>query len=137
MPNDPQVRVAARRGALILAALLILAGLGGAVAYGTSYGTLAWWSDPAKITWCGRVYLPSTGPTVSRATVEQQRASLPGDQPYPVTEVTRVPPLIGRAVLASVTPPATRERLGIPCAMVVYLDEGADSYRPYVLSGGP
>jgi hypothetical protein len=35
--------------------------------------------------------------------------------------VTRVPPIIGRPVLASPVPAAARERLRLPYAMVVYL----------------
>ena len=54
-----------------------------------------------------------------------------------MTEVAKIPPLVGRPVLASVTPEATRDRLRLPCAMVVYLETDADAYRPYVLSGGP
>jgi hypothetical protein len=108
-----------------------------AFAYRTAYGTFAWWRQPARISWCGRVYLPSSGPNLIRSAVEQQRASLPGDAPYPVVTVTRLPPLVGRPVLASVTPEASRHRLHLPCAMTVYLETGPDAYRPYVLSGGP
>jgi hypothetical protein len=108
-----------------------------AFAYHSAYGTLAWWSEPQRISWCGRVYLPSEETVLTRSEVEQQQAHLPGDAPYPVTTVTRIPPLVGRPVLASVTPEAIRDQLGVPCAMVVYLETDPDAYRPYVLSGGP
>lgn len=74
---------------------------------------------------------------LTRAEVGRQRASLPGDRPYPVETIARIPPILGHPVLASVFPEATREAMHIPCAMVVYLEIGPDAYRPYVLSGGP
>jgi hypothetical protein len=141
MPNIPSRPVGGRRiaagVALSLAAVLVLAGFVGEVVYGAAYGTLAFWSVPPQISWCGRTYLPSTGPALSLAAVQQQRAALPGDQPYPVVQVARIPPLVGRRLLASVTPQASRDRLNVPCAMVVYLETDPDSYRPYELSGGP
>jgi hypothetical protein len=108
-----------------------------AFAYRAAYGTFAWWRQPAHISWCGRHYLPSKGPTLTRSAVEQQRANLAGDAPFPVVTVTRLPPLVGRPGLASVTPEASRHRLRLPCATTVYLETDPDAYRPYVLSGGP
>lgn len=108
-----------------------------AFAYRAAYGTFAWWRQPARISWCGRDYLPSRRPALTRSAVEQQRASLIGDAPYPVVTVTRLPPVVGRPVLASVTPEAVRHRLHLPCATIVYLETDTDAYRPYVLSGGP
>jgi hypothetical protein len=107
-----------------------------AFAYRAAYGTFAWWRQPARIYWCGRVYLPSNGPTLTRSAVEQQRASLPGEGPYPMVAVTRLPPLVGRPVLATVTPKDSRHRLHVPCAVALYLETAPDAYRPYVLSGG-
>jgi hypothetical protein len=129
--------VSKSRVILTLGVVLVSALVVGEIAYGVAYGTLAWWQEPARISWCGRTYLPSTGPLLTRADVEQQRASLPGAQPYPVVQVTKVPLLVGGPVLASVTPAATRERLRVPCAMVVYLETGPDTFRAYALSGGP
>src|SRR5262245_19648248 len=118
-----------------VAAALVLACFVGAAAYGAAYGTLAFWAEPQRISWCGRVYLPGRETVLTRAAVEHQRAALIGDQPYPLVRVATVPPVIGAPVLASVTPQATRDRLHLPCAMVVYLETGPDAYRPYVLSG--
>jgi hypothetical protein len=126
-----------RRVVVGLALVVMTACLTGMAAYWVAYGTFAFWTEPPRISWCGRDYLPSPTTVLTRDAVEQQPAALPGDQPYPVVQVGLVPPIIGRPVLASVTPQATRDRLGIPCAMVVYLQTGPDSYRPYVLSGGP
>jgi hypothetical protein len=123
--------------AFVVALVLGLGLLGGAAAYGTAYGSLAWWKDPARISWCGRVYLPSANQVLTLAMVEQLRGSLGGDPPFPLVQVERIPPLVGHPVLASVVPQATRDRLNVPCAMIVYLETGSDSYRPYVLSGGP
>jgi len=89
---------------------LVLSGVGGALAYRKAYGTFAWWRDPARISWCGRVYLRSDGPLLTRTAVERQRASLPGDEPYPVTAVATIPPLFGHPVLAAVTPNGNWER---------------------------
>lgn len=126
-----------RRAAWVVAVALALACVSAAFAYRAAYGTFAWWRPPARISWCGRTYLPGNGPTLTRSEVEQRRASLIGDAPYPVVTVTRVPPLVGRPVLASVTPEARRERLHLPCAMAVYLEIDPDAYRQYELSGGP
>jgi hypothetical protein len=120
-----------------VAVALAVAGGSAVLAYRTAYGTFAWWGQPARISWCGRDYLPSKGPDLTRSAVEQQRASLIGDAPYPVVTVTRLPPLVGRPVLASVTPDAVRHRLHLPCATTIYLKTDPDAYRPYVLSGGP
>ena len=68
---------------------------------------------------------------------EQQRATQGGDQPYPLRQVAMVPPVVGDPVFASVTPQEARDRLHLPCAMVLYLQTGPDTYRPYALSGGP
>jgi hypothetical protein len=105
-----------------------------AFAYRAAYGTFAWWRPPARISWCGRNYLPSNGPTLSRSGVEQRRESLIGDAPYPMITVGRLPPLVGRPVLASLNPGAVGDE---PCAMAVYVEIGPDAYRQYEISGGP
>jgi hypothetical protein len=130
------VRPRAAAVAVALVSLVALLALTGALASRAAYGNFAPWQRPAHLSWCARVYLPSDGPTLTRAEVELRRGQLPGDEPYPVVEVTQVPPLVGRPVLASVTPPQ-RQRLGVPCAMAIYLQVGPDSYVSYGLSGGP
>jgi hypothetical protein len=122
---------------LIVVAAVPLVLVAAQLAYRMAYGTLAWWEDPEQIAWCGRDYVPGQGPLLTRAEVDRLRGSLDGEPPYPVTTVTRVPPVVGRPVLASLTPPATRDRLGVPCAMAVFLQTGPDSYRTYVIVGGP
>ena len=133
----PPPRHLARRGVAVLAVLATAAALIGLGAYRLAYGTFAFWAEPARISWCGRDYLPGGDTLLARAEVEQQRGTLGGDQPYPLVQVARVPPVVGDPVLASVTPPERRDPLHLPCAMVLYLQTGPDSYRPYALSGGP
>ena len=68
-----------RRIGLVAGVAVVLIGASGAVASQTAYGTLAWWGEPERISWCGRVYLPSEEAALTRASVEQRRTSLPGD----------------------------------------------------------
>jgi hypothetical protein len=135
-PTVSMVQAAVRRVIAVIAVTAVLAGVGGALAYRNAYGTFAWWSDPARISWCGRVYLRGDGTIFTRSAIEQQRAALPTDEPYAVTTVATIQPF-GDPVLAAVVSEAARQSLNIPCAMVVYLETGPDEYRPYVLSGGP
>ena len=67
------------------------------------------------------------------------KTGLPGDAPYPVVTVGRVPPVIGQPLLASVTPDASRQESDppLPCAMGVFLKTGVDEYSGYGLLGGP
>lgn len=67
----------------------------------------------------------------------ESRTALPGDAPYPVVTVGKVPPILGQPLLAAVTPEAARRGLGLPCAMAVHLKTGADTYTSYGISGGP
>jgi hypothetical protein len=126
-----------RRIAVVAVLTLVVAATAAALAYRSAYGTFAWWDDPAQISWCGRTYLPGDAPLQTRAEVEQQRGRIGDDDPYPVVTVARIPPVIGRSVLASVTPPETRERLQVPCAMAVFYESEPDGFRAYTISGGP
>ncbi len=120
-----------------LAAVLIAACVVGAMAYRVAYGTFVFWADPPRISWCDRDYLLSPNTVLTQSAVEQQRVALGGDEPYSLVQVATVPPVVGQPAFAFVTPEATRDRLNVPCAMVLYLQTGPDSYRPYELSGGP
>jgi hypothetical protein len=137
MSIEQRGRVRPHRSVAISVVVLILIVTGVELAYRKAYGTFAWWEDPARISWCGRQYFPTSAALLTRAAAEQQRGALPGDAPYPVVEVARVPPLVGRTVLASVTPEERRERLGVPCAMAIFVQTDSDAYRTYVISGGP
>lgn len=101
-----------------------------------AYGTPDWWSNPGRLHWCGRDYSRATG-TVSRANIPQAR--LIGDKAYPVVTIGRLPQLIGRPIIASVTPAARRREVtpSIPCAMAIYLESLNGRYVPYVIQGGP
>jgi hypothetical protein len=122
-----------QRLAGIAAAPVIVVAVGGTLGYRKAYGT--WWQAPQRIDYCERTYLRGA-PGPSRADIDQHEslAGLSGDAPYPVVAV---PPVVGRPLLAIVSPEAERRRLGLPCSMALYLDTGADTYTAYGLSGGP
>lgn len=125
------------RKAVSTAAALVLVGAAGtAVVYRKAYGT--WWGTPQRVGYCKRTYLRADGP-ISRAQMQlrESHTGLPGQAPYPLVRVATVPPVLGRPLLAAVTPRASRARLGVPCAMGVYLQTGASTYTAYGLSGGP
>lgn len=126
------------RLAAVLVAVFIIAAAGGTLGYRTVYG--AWWPQtPERITYCGRSYETIHSLVLSRAGVSQRKSSLPGDEPYPVVTVGRVPPVVGQPLLAAVTPQATRRRFNppLPCAMGIFLKTGADAYTGYGILGGP
>ncbi|MDT5027904.1 MAG: hypothetical protein QOE61_4330 [Micromonosporaceae bacterium] len=141
-----------RRIAVGMVVALVMGSLTTVFAYRYAYGTFAWWHGPERISWCGRVYLPGNGTPLTRSAVEQRERDVltpeletldpaaravwtrghPNDPP-PLVEVAKVPPLVGGLLLASLTGTGR----GTPCAMVVYLEVDPDAYRTYVLSGGP
>jgi hypothetical protein len=124
----------------ITAVLVLVLAIGFTVTafrFHTAYGTFAFWGPPGRITWCGRDYLRSELAPRTRARIEAEPVALPGDAPYPVVQVGTAPSIGGRPLLAAVTPPARREPAGLPCAMVLHLEVGADRYDSYELSGGP
>ncbi len=116
--------------------VLVLVAAGGTLAYRAAYGS--WWRTPERLGYCGRTYLRERA-DFTRAEVSRNAsaAALPGSSPYPLVDVATVPPVVGRPLLAAVTPQAERQRLQLPCAMVVYLKTGSDAYTAYGLSGGP
>ncbi len=125
-----------RRLMSTVVALTMIVATGATLGYRKAYWT--WWQTPHRIVYCERVYLGGTT-THSRAEIEmlERATALPGDAPYPVVTVGKVPPIVGQPLLAAVIPEATRRKLGLPCSMGVYLKTGADTYTSYVISGGP
>jgi hypothetical protein len=141
-----------RRIAVGTVAALVMATLTTVFAYRYAYGTFAWWHGPERISWCGRTYLAGNGTPQTRSAIEQREGDAlaaqvetmtpalramyvrghPNDPP-PLTEVARVPPLVGGLLLASVTGSGR----DVPCAMVLYLEVDPDAYRTYGISGGP
>ena len=117
-------------------ALTVILANGATLGYRKAYWT--WWQTPQRITYCERIYLGGTT-THSRAEIGklERFTALPGDAPYPVVTVGKVPPVVGQPLLAAIVPEATRRKLGLPCAMGVYLNTGADTYASYTISGGP
>jgi len=120
----------------VLVAAIIIVATAGALGYRTVYGSSS--HPPEHLSYCGRDYLRGT-PGLSRTEImrNENKTSLPGDAPYPVVTVGKVPPIVGQPLLAAVTPEATRRKLSLPCAMGVYLKTGPDAYTAYGLSGGP
>ena len=125
-----------RRLMSIVVALIMIVAIGASLGYRKAYWT--WWQTPHRIVYCERIYLGGTT-THTRAEIEklESTTALPGDTPYPVVTVGKVPPIVGQPLLAAVTPEAARHRLGLPCTMGIYLKTGADVYTAYGLSGGP
>jgi len=124
----------------VLAAAVIIALGVGSLGYRKAYG--AWWpQSPDRLTYCGRSYATDHSLVLTRAGVAKasSRTGLPGEAPYPLVTVGRVPPVIGQPLLASVTPESTRQMSDpqLPCAMGVFLKTGPDAYTGYGLLGGP
>ena len=126
-----------RRVAFFIAILVVLLVAGVSVAYRTAYGV--WWSEPDRFADCDRTYHRGTGDPLTFDAVRamSSQTALPGDAPYPLQQVGTAPPLVGGRLLAAVTPEQRRRELHVPCAMVVFRQIGEDSYRVYVISGGP
>ena len=102
------------------------------------YSTYAAWGGlgpgaPARVTWCGRTYLPANETfTLDQVTINVDRSAHDGNP----REIARTP--WGDAVLAAPMSPAQQASLHTQvCAMAVYVSTGPDTYRPYELSGGP
>ena len=123
-----------RRLASIVVVFSMLLAAGATLAYRAAYGT--WWGTPDHLSYCGRTYLRGT-PGLTRAEIVRFGAALPGDAPYPVVTVATVPPVVGQPLVAALTPQAERQRLGVPCTMVVDLKTSTDTYTAHGLVGGP
>ena len=121
-----------RRVGVVIVLSVVLAG-SGALTYRAAYGT--WWGAPDHLSYCGRTYLRGTA-GLTRAEITGFGSALPGHTPSPVVAVATVPPVIGQPLVAALTPQAEQRRLGVPCAMAVFLKTGTDTYTGYALSGG-
>jgi hypothetical protein len=65
---------------------------------------------------------------------------LPGDRkPYAIQAIGKFPPLVGRQILASVTPKSSRDRFSphLVRTMALYLQSPGHGYIAYPLEGGP
>lgn len=118
-----------RRGLAIALLGLILAG-GVLVVYRATYHNWPWQGSPARLTWCGRVYVRSEAAPVTRRKIGRP----------PTNVVFRAPPLIGRQVLSDLTAQqvAARRRRSDVCGFGLYM-RTSDSrhFVLYDLSGGP
>jgi hypothetical protein len=127
------MRVLTRIGAASLA-VAVVAAVVGAAWYRKTYNVWPGQSASAQVRWCSRDYENFGGAPDSRQQMSAQ-------QRLPVRLVAQYPPLAlsGQQLYAAVTPQAQRDAFSppLPCAMIVYLRTGRDSYQPYSLEGGP
>jgi hypothetical protein len=126
-PRTQQARRRVGRWAWVGLASLVL--LGALVVEGRSvvlFHTVAPWSSPERIHFCGRDY--NRGGAVSAAAAEDVVGASPFQQ------LTRGP--LWQPVYGQPTNAQQRAALEVPCAMVLYMRERA-GYRSYALSGGP
>ena len=125
-----------RRTGLLVAGVLAVLLLAGTLAYRYAYGS--WWQAPQRIGYCGRTYaVGSSGLTLADVRARERETALPGDHPYPLVSIGRVPPVVGGQLLAALAPVTQRGRFGVPCTMVLYLRTGDDRYTAYAIVGGP
>ena len=124
-----------RRVVGALAAVALVLGVVGAssLAYRRAYGT--WWQTPDRISYCDRTYAASS---VTAIAADPGGGRVPGRQLVARSRTSIAPcassrpcppcPIVGKPVLAVVAPALAREAEGLPCAMALYLQTGADSY---------
>jgi hypothetical protein len=117
--------VSVARAAVVV--VVVVAG-GFTVWYRATYHALPGQQVPS-VHWCGRDY-QTGGPAQTWRQVTALERS-------PIRAVGQYPPLgwWGQELFA-VSPPMVH-RAGEPCAIVVYLRTGQDSYQAYTLEGGP
>jgi hypothetical protein len=96
---------------VLVAAIIIVAAVG-TIGYRRVYGS--WSQAPEHHSYYGRDYLRGT-PALSRAEIlrNESKTPLPCDAPYPIVPLGKVPPIVGRPLLAAVTPTAVRPRLSL------------------------
>lgn len=96
------------------------------------YGTFDTSGPPPRVDYCGRRYFS----TDRSMTADQVKADLVLNGLAGLSRIGTAPS--GMPVVANVMPPAVRARYHTDvCTMEVWVQTGPDSYRPYVLSGGP
>ena len=100
---------------VLVAAIIIVAAVG-TIGYRRVYGS--WSQAPDHHSYYGGDY-PRGTPALSRAEIlrNESKTPLPCDAPYPIVPLGKVPPIVGRPLLAAVTPTAVRPRLSLPYAL--------------------
>ena len=114
---------------LWVAATAIIVCAAGATWYRYTFHVWPGQSVGSSILWCERDY---RGPGRTFTLAEIQAVSS-----YPVTQVMQYPPINGKPVFATITPPPIRNRFHSPCAMGVYVKVSQDEYVAYAILGGP
>lgn len=99
-----------------------------------AFGTLSAGGAPPRVDYCGRRYYPAQTPTaMTRAQVDDLLAA---DGLHGLSTIDTAPS--GMPVVANVMSPEVQARYHTQvCAMVVWVQTGANTYVPYGLSGGP
>lgn len=108
-------------------AVVIVAG-GFTVWYRATYHAFPGQQVPS-VHWCGRYYETEGLPQTWRQATAQERRPIPAMGHYP--------PLVWWGQELFAVSPRKAHSPGEPCAIVVYLRTGHDSYQTYVLEGGP
>jgi hypothetical protein len=110
--------------------LLVVAGAAVfALWYHATYDALPGQSATGRVHWCGRDYEYEGPPLTRQQAVAQAQWPLHAEGSYP-------PLALSRDELLAATYPA-RLKVSTSCATSVFLRTGPDSYKPYVLEGGP
>jgi hypothetical protein len=133
--GDPPATRAARApwwiwaGAGVVVALVVAA-VGWAGWYRSSFHLWPWQDIPPRIHWCGRDYDRGPGPAVSERDVRETFGTAP-------RTVAEVPPLRGHDLVAASTQEEVRRRdpAAAGCATLVYLRVGPSRYLVYELQG--
>jgi hypothetical protein len=108
-------------------AVVIVAG-GFTVWYRATYHAMPGQQVPS-VHWCGRYYqIEGPSQTWRQATAQEQR---------PIPAVGHYPPLVWWGQELFAVSPRPVHSPGEPCATVIYLRTGQNSYQTYVLEGGP
>jgi hypothetical protein len=99
---------------------------------GYDFGNLAFWSLPYRIDYCGRVHYEDVASQVGSPRQFTNEDGLSGAKWTMVAKT-----LTNRPIYAVVTPVAVQKARRTPCAMVLYMSLGRQSWEPYSISGGP
>jgi hypothetical protein len=98
--------------------------------YRVAYDAWPWSAYPSTLHACGRDFQPAGHP-LGRAGIADQR--------YHLVRHGRVPGWFNRPEVWTFDTVAGEQTHALPggCHVVMWVREGADSYRPYSLEGGP
>ena len=105
--------------------LVLLATGAWLVYYRVTFGTFAWWQVPPRISYCGRDF--DRGTTVPSAP----------PQGFALTQVMTVEPAGWRVYAENPAAKTSVPIAGLPCTMVLVLEQDDHRFVQYGLVGGP